>query len=1425
MPKTAIFSIFVLLSSVLLSTAYGFYDVDLMQPKPSFDSMQKSNIIHFSTPNTETPQVKRYLVFGNGPVSAVKEVSNSIIYDMVSQNGFFAVGTFSQNIASDLQSRGYSVIEDFPLEFDFRHSPQEVTEVSRIGEITGSDKVFQKYNLSGNGIVIGIVDTGTDFSNPDIQDSLARDEDNKPIMFDADGQGLVLTNSTFVANIDKRGILKNYTNQIPENMTSSVYVTSNGVFLDIVQKGNNTSLMVNNPFHPLIGPPLLNGTISDDMKIGKDHKDYIVSKSGIYHLGIIFQGIIQGNIGREQIVPVLVIDSEESGYYDTIIPDMSTSWIDFTRFELDSDEEPDYDFDFTDETPITLGDGNEFLLYDSDKDGKNDYSVGTVGAHVLDVFGIIYNKSATEKGIGAINGTILQPMDPEGNYFGIMTDMVGHGTGTAATITSKGTQEYDIYNSTKKYFIKGVAPGAKIVPIKALWFGDTLFAWLWAAGFDFEEENWKFNGKPRVDILSNSWGVSNFPNLQSAPGLDILSLIMSTLMVPGSIDKDYPGVLMVSSAGNSGHGYGTLGLPSASPYSISVGATTNNVFVGYGPFKEQPRFGNTTIHSNEVVDFSSRGPSIIGDPKPDLMSIGAYSFTPKSITKMNKNATDPFGLFGGTSMSAPLVAGSAAILMESLNEESQEYDPLRIKNILMSTATDLENDPFTQGSGLVNVEKAVDFVKGNEGTFIVYNDASYSNIKKILDVRINAVNSSSFGIEKFQLNDEPLSLTSWFGGRLFPGERTTTTFTIENPTNSTIQVKIKPEKLELIKRTQFNGTTNVLLQDPILNKTDVFRPNYVHLEDIKQFENLASFYDEPEQIPDDASLMILNVNFPFSTFMNKTDDLYANDLRISSLYLYDWHDKNNKTEITSDELSLINRGGSWGTVQEIRVSDPNSKFENTPVVGIYPVPKKYSYWFGDIQKNATSMNYILTASYYNKGTWDTIWIDKRSVEVPPNATSDVIATIVVPLNSLPSVYQGFIKFEGDTHSVNVPVTYAVKKEVKTKDTITVITGSQEEDVLYGPGFINGAFDMVNRYNAGDWRQYYFDIQDSTINAASIDISWEDEDTNFSVFFIDPQGRIVQTNVPAGVLGHFSNWPTGDWLGTTSFSQGGGFYPIKNKDKTSTVMFAPINQTGTYTLLMHSTLFGGNELAEPFDVATKFSTILPDETIPQILLDLPKFVSSMFNIEPEIIEKNVDVIKFYLDGNEFEPTDTTEFSIPQDLLTDDSHTLKIFVSDTVGHTTTEEFSFIVDNLPPAIILKSPINGSTISGTITVDLKITEQNLAESDGIIVTLPNGDIISDETSIKFDTKTVEDGSYDIKVLANDKAGNKKSEFITVNIDNTTVSVLETKTSDQDNLLTIGIIVGITIGVILIVLVTKKVRILRKNRNKVYMQFFDNDS
>ena len=120
-----------------------------------------------------------------------------------------------------------------------------------------------------------------------------------------------------------------------------------------------------------------------------------------------------------------------------------------------------------------------------------------------------------------------------------------------------------------------------------------------------------------------------------------------------------------------------------------------------------------------------RSPGIIGDPKPDIMSIGAYGFTPSTMLKIEKDSKkESFSLFGGTSMAAPIVSGSAAVLMEGLNKKSKDYDPFTIKNILMSTATDLQNDPFNQGSGLVNVDSALGFVNGDNEIFIVYNDAS-----------------------------------------------------------------------------------------------------------------------------------------------------------------------------------------------------------------------------------------------------------------------------------------------------------------------------------------------------------------------------------------------------------------------------------------------------------------------------------------------------------------------------------------------------------------------------------------------------------------------------------------------------------------------------------------------------------------------------
>ena len=1396
MPKLALFlSVFFLLI-LFQQSSYGFIEGDEIPALSNFSIEGTSDIISIDLPHQEN-LAKRYLVYGSGSLNSAYPDTNNIAYGINSDKGFFSVGILTESEASKLKLKGYYVIEDFPLDFHSKYvSTNAITKISQFGNIANSEQVHKLYNVTGNGVTVAVVDTGVDFSNPDIMESLARDDDNNPIMLDADGQGLVLTNSTFAANI-VNGKVYNFTKTVPlpEDATSNVYESNDGIFLNTLAR--NGTISVYNSFSPYYGDAyVIKGQITGDMKIGTSQKDFIPSQSGVYHLG----AILASHLGKLQVLIVLVTDPNEAGVYDTITPDMSSSWTDFTKKEQ---SRPHYDFDFTDETPITIGTGNEFLVYDSDNDGINDYSAGTVGARVVDIYGVISDKAEIDNSLGAINGTLLDAMDKNGNYFGVMNDFYGHGTATSATIASKGKLNYDIYNDTKQSTILGIAPNVSILPVKSIWFGDVFYGWMWTAGFENEGNEWVYTNEPKVDIISNSWGVSTFPSQEYAPGLDITSHILNALVMPQSLHPNYPGTTIISSSGNSGHGYGTMGMPGISSLGISVGAVTSNDFVGYAPFKNQPRFGNTTDHSDHVVDFSGRGPGVIGDPKPDVMSIGAYSFVPSTITQLPDEPREPFSLFGGTSMSAPIAAGSAALLIESMKEKSMSYDPFMIRNLLMSSADDLHNDPLTQGAGLVNALDAVRIVNGHGGKFMVHNDATFSNIKEVIDVPLSSFNSDLFGIDEFGLSDKTYPITSWYGGRLNPGEETTTIYTIENPNNYPIDVTIKPQTLKLIEKLEMSGITQPLLQDPILNEPETYRPNYIKLSNIPANHRVSN---ETSIIHPESSLMILNLHFPFDNFMNQTNTNYADDLKISSLYVYDWKDKNEDTEISSDELSMVSRGGSWGTVQEIRLSDPVEKFENEPVIGVYPVPKIFSFWKGNTNQNATAMNYSLSTSYYQNVLWDDVTVNNAEVTILPNDFTDVHATLSVPDDKQTGVHQGFLNFEGKYHSINAPVSYGVLETVEKDVKQTIISGSQG-NALYGNGFVKGAFDMSGRYMAGDWRQYYFDIQDRTINSATINFEWENDYTNFTVFMINPQGKIIQTNFPSGVFGEFLGWPTGDWLGTSSFSGGGTFYPLKNKDNTSTVLFAPINQTGTYTLLVHSTLFDGTSISEPISLAAKFTTIVPDEKPPEITFDIPKLINQKFTTLPEITEKNPDFVKYYLDGEERQ---LEQLPLRFGMLPDGEHELRIYAVDIVGNDVEKTFSFSVDNTPPEILVNSPMDNTTVADSLEIDFKVEDKNLAEDGAIKILLPDGEFLEDTTSHSFDVSQSNDGVYDLTIMAVDIAGNEQTKMISFNVDHTFVPEpviipKERESSPENNLF---ILAGAIIAAAIIIpLVIKRVR------------------
>lgn len=1327
------------------------------------------------------PETVRVIIKGIGSIESIADKVH-VSHQLKTKDGYLAFGATTTRNLPMLKSQGLEIKRDVNLEFD------QIKDASRLGEILGSEVASKDHGLTGKGVKVAIVDTGTDFSNVDLMHAVARDVNRRPIMLDADGQGIVLTKTKFIANVTPLGNLLNST--LPEDedeYTGNVYITDDGIFLNLSHQANGTKFEVYNSIYPLISPLIINATSNKNWKIGESTEDFIHSMSGEYKMGFVLQ--VQFHLGRAGliIIPVLVVDSDKPGVYDTVIADMSSAWADFTKHELrNNQDQAEFDYSFTDEKRIKLGDREEFLAYDADDDGNFDLTAGMVGAHVLDVWGAIKEEEAeVDRYIGVVNGTLLKPLDPDGNYFGVMFDFLGHGTGSAASVASSGDDLYDVYKNSTKYNLKGVAPNAKIIPVKALWYGDVVYGWLWVSGFDQDKDgNWKYTGRHSADIINNSWGVSTFPVLDYGPGYDVLSFLSSLLSVPGAIGDEFPGKLMVNSAGNTGFGYGTLGSPSSAPFALTVGATTNNVFVGYDFTMNEPRFGNSTTHYDDIAGFSSRGPSMLGDVKPEVMSIGAYGFVPMPPnTKHLENATGAFGLFGGTSMAAPLAAGTAALVMEALRNETMEVNPFIVKSILMSTADDLRGEPFVQGAGRVNATTAAEYIKGVNGKFLVYTNDTYSNIvnllkKSIDNYEIMGLGNQSTSVPKgnqtliipdgnytLSFPERNLQDSKWYAGYVNRGESKETTLQVVNRSDKGFTVNLKATALQLIKQKSINGTTEVREKDPLLNDTNKgFAPNYVKLD---------------EMIPEDTEIMIVKAYFPFESFQNSTEMIYANSLRIASLYFYDWNDKNEDEEVSFDELSMVNRGGSWGTVQEVMISDPTSRIKNTPLLGVYPVPTIYSYWSGDTRQNSTALNYTLSVAFYKKGDWDLLSLDTENIEMAPNSQRVFQARLDVPEDAVPGIYQGFITVESKTHTTNIPVSYVVPITVTSKDIPLVVSGEPRNDLLYDNASITGSFNMLSRYTAGDWRYYHFNITDATINAINMKITWKNNWTSVNAMMTDPSGKIIASSVPAGVFKVFLGWPSNDWLGTTRYSEGGGFYPASNHGNTTTVLYVPVNSTGIHTLMLHTTLFHGKELMEPIMIESKFTTLLPDTKVPEMTIEFPEYVRDLVEIPIDIVDENLEDVTYSINGSErVSLGENRTIILDTRSMVEGYHRLSIVASDTVGHTVYEDLIFAVDNTDPEVSIRSPEYGSVVAGSFDVISDVFDSTLKV---FTITLPNGTRIDDDKSLTIDTVELTDGKYDIVVTAEDGAGNLAEETVEFKVDNTAPLVSIINPSDGE--------------------------------------------
>jgi len=270
-------------------------------------------------------------------------------------------------------------------------------------------------------------------------------------------------------------------------------------------------------------------------------------------------------------------------------------------------------------------------------------------------------------------------------------DGYGHGTHVAGIIAGSG---FDSDGARR-----GIAPGAHLVVLKALdERGDGFISGAIAAIDYAIEQRAAYN--IRVINLSVAAGV--YESYKTDP---------LTLAARRAVEA---GIVVVTAAGNLGRNakgqpqFGGITSPGNAPWVLTVGASTHN--------------GTADRRDDTVAPFSSLGPSAIDQvPKPDLVApgVGIESLADPGSTLFAAKPearlwgtvptiTQPYLSLSGTSMAAPVVAATVALMLQA----NPALTPAAVKAILRASAE--PHDDYTaaaQGAGFLDARAAVEMAR------------------------------------------------------------------------------------------------------------------------------------------------------------------------------------------------------------------------------------------------------------------------------------------------------------------------------------------------------------------------------------------------------------------------------------------------------------------------------------------------------------------------------------------------------------------------------------------------------------------------------------------------------------------------------------------------------------------------------------------
>ncbi len=298
-----------------------------------------------------------------------------------------------------------------------------------------------------------------------------------------------------------------------------------------------------------------------------------------------------------------------------------------------------------------------------------------------------------------------------------------HGTHVAGIIGANGT-------------IRGVAPWAKQLALKVLSDGgsgsdsDIIAAMEYATDPD---------GNPLTNDAANASSLSLGGWDPDPDGLSPLAADASTRL----------GTICVIAAGNSG-ATNSVGSPGVSREAITVGSTNK---------------------SDMLSVFSSRGPTLALDIKPDILAPGS------SITSTRWGGAGGNLTISGTSMATPHVSGAIALLAQA----HPTWGVNATRSALVDTAVDLGYGVYQQGGGRIDVLAAL-----NTAVVATPHKLAMGRLPRLTNGTNATLEFENLGGASETLNFSAVDLFGMFPEMTYTGNATDLNFVSVTPANLTL---------------------------------------------------------------------------------------------------------------------------------------------------------------------------------------------------------------------------------------------------------------------------------------------------------------------------------------------------------------------------------------------------------------------------------------------------------------------------------------------------------------------------------------------------------------------------------------------------------------------------------------------------------------